>query len=253
MSNLVAAKQISVLIADDEAMARARLRRFVAAEPDLHLACECRSGLEARERLLAGDIDVAFVDVRMPEMGGFELIRGLPDAHLPLFVFVTAHDEYATQAFEKRAVDYLLKPFDEDRFRQCIQRVRQLIDAKDLRALTDELRILKTRPARFAVKSANKLFFVRPEDIDLIQAADNYVCLHINQEQHLVRETMNSIESRLDPDKFVRVHRSKIINLDRIKELKPWFHGDYQVVLQNGTQLTMSRTYRERLFERLKL
>jgi len=260
VSNLVAAKQISVLIADDEAMARERLRRFVAAEPDLHLAGECRSGLEARERLLAGDIDVVFLDVQMPEMDGFELIQGLPPAQLPLFVFVTAHDEYAAKAFEKRAVDYLLKPFDGERFRQCLERIRQLVDSKDskqrqedMQALADELRNLKARPARFAVKTANKLFFVKLEEIDLIQAADNYVCLHINNEQHFVRETMNSIESRLDPDKFVRVHRSKIINIDSIKELQPWFHGDYQVVLNNGTHLTMSRTYRERLFERLKL
>ncbi len=260
MSNVAAARQISVLIADDEAIARDRLRRFVEAEPDLHLAGECRSGVEARDRLAAGDIDLLFLDVRMPELDGFELIQGLPPDQLPLFVFVTAHDEYAVKAFEQRAVDYLLKPFDGERFRQCLDRVRTMMEARDgaqrhddMKALADELRKLKASPSRFAVKTAHKLFFARLEDIDLIQAADNYVCVHVNSEQHFVRETMNSIESRLDPDKFVRVHRSKIINIDRIKELHPWFHGDYQVVLNNGTQLTMSRTYRERLFERMKL
>ncbi|MBY0507982.1 MAG: LytTR family DNA-binding domain-containing protein [Bryobacteraceae bacterium] len=260
MSNVTVHKHISVLIADDETVARDRLRRFVEAEPDLHLAGECRSGKEARERLSAGDIDVLFLDVRMPEMDGFELIQDLPPEQLPLFVFVTAHDEYAVRAFEQRAVDYLLKPFDGERFRQCLERVRSMMDARDgsqrhedMKSLADELRNLKARPSRFAVKTANKLFFVRLEDIDLIQAADNYVCLHINSEQHFVRETMNSIESRLDPDKFVRVHRSKIVNIDRIKELHPWFHGDYQVVLNSGAQITLSRTYRERLFERLKL
>jgi two-component system LytT family response regulator len=260
MSNVSTPKLISVLIADDETIARERLRRFVEAEPDFYLVGECSSGLEARERLAAGDIDLLFLDVRMPEMDGFELIKGLPPEQMPLFVFVTAHDEYAVKAFEQRAVDYLLKPFDGERFRQCLDRVRAIIDARDgthrhddMKALADELRNLKARPSRFAVKTANKLFFVRLEDIDLIQAADNYVCLHINSEQHFVRETMNSIESRLDPDKFVRVHRSKIINIDRIKELHPWFHGDYQVVLNNGSQITLSRTYRDRLFERLKL
>jgi two-component system LytT family response regulator len=260
MSNVTTPKLINVLIADDETIARERLRRFVEAEPDLHVAAECSNGFEAQARLAAGDIDVLFLDVRMPEMDGFELIKNLPQEQLPLFVFVTAHDEYAVRAFEQRAVDYLLKPFDAERFHQCLDRVRAMIDARDgtqrhddMKALADELRNLKARPSRFAVKTANKLFFVRLEDIDLIQAADNYVCLHINSEQHFVRETMNSIESRLDPDKFVRVHRSKIINIDRIKELHPWFHGDYQVVLNNGSQITLSRTYRDRLFERLKL
>ena len=260
LSSTVPPKLISVLIADEETIARDRLRRFVEAEPDLHLAGECRSGLEARDRLAAGDIDLLFLDVRMPEMDGFALIKGLPSEQMPLFVFVTAHDEYAVRAFEQRAVDYLLKPFDGERFRQCLERVRVMLDARDgaqrhddMKALADELRNLKARPSRFAVKTANKLFLVRPEDIDLIQAADNYVCLHINSEQHFVRETMNSIESRLDPDKFVRVHRSKIVNIDRIKELHSWFHGDYQVVLNNGSQITLSRTYRDRLFERLKL
>ena len=264
LSSAVTPKLISVLIADNETIARDRLRRFVEAEPGLHLSGECRSGIEARDRLAAGDIDLLFLDVRMPGMDGFEVLQGLPPEQMPLFVFVTAHDEYAAKAFEQRAVDYLLKPFDGERFRQCLERVRVMLGARDgardgaqrhddMKALADELRNLKARPSRFAVKTANKLFFVRLEDIDLIQAADNYVCLHINREQHFVRETMNSIESRLDPDKFVRVHRSKIVNIDRIKELYPWFHGDYQVVLNDGSTITLSRTYRDRLFERLKL
>ena len=219
MSNVVHSKRISVLIADEEDRARDHLRRCMEAEPDLRIVGECRSGRTARERLVAGGVDVMFLDVRMPEMDGFELLDGLPPAQLPLFVFVTAHGEYAAKAFEQRAADYVLKPFDGDRFRQCLDRVRTLMDAREghhrhqeMKALADELRTLKARPTRFAVKTANKLFFVRWEEIDLVQAADNYVCVHINGEQHFVRETMNSIEGRLDPDRFVRVHRSKIIN-----------------------------------------
>ena len=260
MSNLVSPKQISVLIADEEPLARESLRRLMEPEPDLHLAGECRSGVEARQRLEGGDIDLMFLDVHMPDLDSFAMLEGLPPDQLPLLVFATAHHEFALKAFEQRAVDYLLKPFNGKRFGECLDRVRSLMGARegaqrheDMKAIAGELQNLKARNSRFAVKTGNKLFFVRPEEIDLIQAADNYVCVHLNGQRHFVRETMNSLEARLNPDQFVRVHRSKIVNIDRIKELRPWFHGDYQVVLNDGTQLTLSRTYRERLFERLKL
>lgn len=253
-------RTISILIADDEPIARDRLRRFLSTQPDMAVVGECRTGLEAKDRLGAGDIDVLFLDVRMPQMDGFELINHLPAERMPLVVFVTAHDEYAVKAFEQHAADYLMKPFDQERFDKCLERIRLLIGMKkdvrqveDMKALVRELKEMRARPSRFAVKTSNKLFFVRMEEIDMIQAADNYVCVHINGEQHFVRETMNSIEARLDPDKFVRVHRSKIVNIDRIKELHPWFHGDYQIVLHNGTQITLSRTYREKLFSRLQV
>lgn len=256
----VSTQTISILVADDERIARERLCRFLSLQPDMRLIGECRTGVEARERLMQGDVDVLFLDVRMPQLDGFELLNELAPDTMPLIVFVTAHDEYAVRAFEQRAVDYLLKPFDEERFEKCLERIRLLIGMRkdrhqvdDLRTLVDELRQMHTRPSRFAVKTANKLFFVRMEDIDFIQAADNYVCIHIGGEQHFVRETMNAVEGRLDPGKFVRVHRSKIVNIDRIKELHPWFHGDYQIVMMNGTQITLSRTYREKLFSRLKL
>jgi two-component system LytT family response regulator len=173
-------------------------------------------------------------------------------------VFVTAYDRYALRAFDVHALDYLLKPFDRERFQQALGRARQHVDRKDagdlerrLLELVQDLRSSPPRPERFVIKSGGRVFFVRAAEIDWIEAAGNYVKLHVGAEAHLLRETMNAVEAQLDPDVFFRIHRCHIVNIERVKELQPWFNGEYVVCLQDGARLTLSRGYREKLQERL--
>jgi two-component system LytT family response regulator len=177
---------------------------------------------------------------------------------MPAVVFVTAYDEYALKAFEVHAIDYLLKPFGRDRFAQTLQHAREHLErrragdlGKRLMALVQDIKPEPQRLDRLVVKSGGRVFFLRTQEIDWIEAAGNYVRLHLGEESHLFRETMNNMEGRLDTQRFVRIHRSRIVNTDRIKEMQPWFNGEYVVVLQNGTRLTLSRGYREKLQERL--
>ncbi|MBM3726055.1 MAG: response regulator transcription factor [Acidobacteria bacterium] len=249
---------IRVLIVDDERMARERVRRFVSADEGLHLVGECANGAEAADFLSKNPVDLLFLDIQMPGMDGFEVLRGVPGQHLPVVVFVTAHQEHALEAFEAKAFDYLLKPFDQPRFEGCLERAKEQVEMirkgmreEPLNQALAELRGRRGRTARIPVKNSGKISFVRVEDVDWIEAADNYVCLHVGPETHVLRETMNSIESRLDPGRFLRIHRSRIVNIDRIKELQPWFHGDSIVILHDGTQLTLSRSYRDRLMTAL--
>jgi two-component system LytT family response regulator len=239
--------QIETLIVDDERMARHRLRRLLEAQPDIVIAGECATGREAAEFLDSRPVDLMFLDIQMPEMDGFAMLEARSGTRLPMVVFVTAHDMHAVRAFEVHALDYLLKPFDEDRLSKCLQRVRSAAEIKD-KAMASSTPA-RARTSRLAVRSSGKVFFVKMDDIDWVEAADNYVVLHLAGETHILRETMNSIQNRLDQDKFIRVHRSRIVNVERIKELQPWFHGEYLIVLRDGTQLTLSRSYRERLME----
>jgi two-component system LytT family response regulator len=177
---------------------------------------------------------------------------------MPFVIFVTAYDRYALRAFDVHALDYLLKPFDRDRFRQSIARVRQQLEHRTggdlerrLIALVQDLKPAHARVDRFVVKSGGRVFFVRNDEIDWIEAAGNYVKLHVGGDSHLFRETMNAVEARLDPDLFFRIHRSHIVNIERIRELQPWFNGEYVVFLKNGTRLTLSRGYREKLQDRV--
>lgn len=235
---------IETLIVDDERLARQRLRRMLETQPDIALVGECGSGREAAEFLDRQPVDLMFLDIQMPEMDGFALLESRMIMRSPMVVFVTAHDVHAVRAFEVNALDYLLKPFDEDRIEKCLQRVRAHHDMQQKGPSN-----FKSRPNRLAVRSSGKVFFVKMEDIDWVEAADNYIVLHLAHETHILRETMNSIQGRLDPAKFIRVHRSRIVNVERIKELQPWFHGEYLIVLNDGTQLTLSRSYREKLME----
>ena len=246
-------EKIRTLIVDDERLARRRLRRLLAAETDIEVVGECAGGLEAAEYLGTHDTDLLFLDVQMPQVDGFGVLASLEPARVPLVVFVTAYDEYALKAFEVHAFDYLLKPFDRARFARTLEAVRGQLQARNggrshhLAALIEELGARRGRSARFPIKTANRVFFIRTEEIDWVEAADNYVCLHVGAERHLVRETMNAIEARLDPELFVRIHRSTIVNRDRILELRPWFHGEYVVKLAGGAELTLSRSYRDRV------
>ena len=246
--------KIRTVIVDDEPLARERIRTLLAAQPDVEIVAECRDGDEAVDAIRRESPDLVFLDVQIPEKNGLEVIEALGSENMPVLVFVTAYDQYALQAFEVHAVDYLLKPFDEERFQKALDRAREAVRRPRGNEVNERLlsllRDLKQPVGyldRLVVKSAGRLFFLRTEEVDWIESAGNYVCLHVSAESHLLRETMNGVEERLDPAKFVRIHRTAIVNIDRVKELQPLFHGEYQVVLRDGTQLTLSRGYRERL------
>ncbi len=245
---------IRALIVDDEPLARKRIKRLLTIERDVEVVGECGAGTDALEFLNTRRVDLLFLDIQMPEMNGFEVLERVNPHRLPVLVFVTAYDDYAVRAFEVHAFDYLLKPFDRQRFHKTIQRVRvQLqtvrkgsVDERLMSLLTD-MQTRRGEQDRLAVKNNGRVLFVRTGDIDWIEAADNYVCLHIGSETHVLRETMNALEGKLDAARFLRIHRSAIVNVDRIKELQPWFRGDYVVILRSGTKLTMSRSYRDRV------
>ena len=248
-----------VLIVDDEPISRRRIRRLLTLESDCEVAGECENGLQAVRALERGTIDILFLDVQMPEMDGFAVVNAIANSG-PLVIFTSAYDEYALKAFDVHAFDYLLKPFDRRRFRESVQRaIAQLTNSKSrisddrIAALFQNLTSVRTAPDRIAVRNNGRVIFLKLRDIDWIEAADNYVCLHCGKDTHVLRETMSELESRLDPARFVRVHRSAIVNLDRIRELQPWFRGDYRVVLHDGTELTLTRNHREKLESRLLL
>jgi len=224
----------------------------------LDLVAECRDGAETIASIARLQPDLVFLDVQMPGATGFEVIDAIGPSKMPLVVFVTAFDQYALRAFEVHALDYLLKPFDRERFEQALTRARQQLDRRGngdlerrLLELVQDLKPAAHRLERFVIKSGGRVFFVRADEIDWIEAAGNYVKLHVGEETHLFRETMNALEAQLDADTFFRIHRSHIVNIERIKELQPWFNGEYVVFLKSGTRLTLSRGYREKLQERI--
>ena len=238
------------VILDDERLARQRLRRMLSAAPDFAVAAELENPVDALAFLENNDTDLLFLDVQMPGLDGFGVLESLPVNRHPLVIFVTAYDEYALRAFDVHAFDYLLKPFDDARLHKALDRVRKQLAAAPNETLLSLLNHLRPRPAesaRFAIKTPGRVYFVRQDEIDWMEAADNYVNLHVGRETHLIRETMNALEQRLDGQRFLRIHRSTIVNADRIKELRPWFHGEYIVLLKDGTELTLSRTYREKI------
>ena len=248
--------KIRTLVVDDEPLARERLRSLLEAEEDVEVIGECRDGNEALEAIRQRSPDLVFLDVQIPERDGFEVLEAIGPENAPAIVFVTAYDQYALQAFEVHAVDYLLKPFDEERFQKALERARLAVGrekggdvSQKLLSLLQDLKAPLGHLERLVVKSAGRLFFLRTEEIDWIESAGNYVCLHVGGESHLLRETMNGLEARLDPERFLRIHRSTMVNIERIKELQPWFHGDYVVILRDDRQLMMSAGYREKLDE----
>jgi two-component system LytT family response regulator len=245
---------IQTLIIDDEPLARERLRKLLLAEPDIHLAGECADGREAVEAIQNQAPDLVFLDVQMPELDGFGVLEALGGERLPVVIFVTAYDKFALKAFDVHAVDYLLKPFDRERFQKALERARSHLRTRQsgelnqrLTALLDDLRPQAKKTNRLVIKAEGRVLLLKTDDIDWIEAADNYVNLHVGNESHLFRETMTALEAKLPPDKFIRIGRSAIVNVERIKELQPMFHGEYTVILRNGTRLTLSRNYREKL------
>ena len=246
--------KIRTLIVDDEPLARERIRHLLHKEPDIEVICECADGRDAVAAIGKYKPDLVFLDVQMPELDGFSVLDQLDRRALPAIVFVTAYDQFALRAFEVHALDYLLKPFDSGRFKKALERARERIQrqpsAELSRQVSEFLADLRPGPKqqnRLAIKSGGKVLFLKLDDIDWVEAADNYVNLHVGSESHLHRETMAALEARLPADKFMRISRSTMVNIERVKELQPMFHGEYTVILRNGTRLTLSRGYREKL------
>jgi two-component system LytT family response regulator len=253
---------IRTLIVDDEPAARAALQSLLAADREIEVIGECADGRAAVERIEREHPDLVFLDVQMPGLSGFDALGRLDLAELPEVVFVTAYDEYALRAFEVHAADYLLKPFSDDRFHLALTRAKQQVHRRRLGHLNDRLVMLLDTvgrsgmagsPAagqylrRFVIKSGGRATILAVRDIDWIEAEGDYVKLHTGKTSHLLRETMKRIEARLDPVRFVRIHRSTIVNIERIKEIQPFFHGEYVVLLHDGTSLKLARGYRQHL------
>jgi two-component system LytT family response regulator len=252
--------RIRTLIVDDEPAARDTIRMLVKDDPEFHLVGERGDGLSALAAIRSESPELLFLDVQMPEMDGFTLLRQLDPAQLPVVIFVTAYDRYALRAFEVHALDYLLKPFDDDRFRQTVVRAKQQVRQARLGRAGQQLRALleeaggppsATRISQFlerlVVKSSGRATVLDVADIDWVEAEGDYVQIHVGKASHRLRETMTRLETRLAPDQFVRIHRSVIVNLDRIKELQPFYRGDQVVVLRDGTNLRLSRGYKDNL------
>ena len=267
---------IKTLVVDDEPLGRERITRLLQEEPDVELVGECGDGRAAIEAIRTRLPHLVFLDVQMPERDGFEVMAELHSERLPFVIFVTAYDGYALKAFEVRALDYLLKPFDRGRFRMALERARQemaLVEAEGLAkkvlALASDHAAVPDHaadrappaaplpagaaapPERLIVKTGGRVFFLKTRDIDWVEAAGNYLRVHVGSDTHMIRQTMSGIEEQLDPKLFFRIHRSQIVNIDRIKELQPLFNGEYEVLLRTGARLTLSRTYRDKLQERL--
>ena len=247
---------INVLIVDDEQPARTRLKRLLSAHGDITIAGECVDGASAVQAIEAGKPDLVLLDIQMPELDGFDVLQALDMPRLPEIIFVSAFDHYAIRAFQVHALDYVLKPVEADRLSDALdharQRVRERIATSDprLTGLLNELTTTRPYLTRIPVRSDNRVRVVDLADVDWIGAADNYIALHCGNREYLVRDTISGIEHRLDPAQFVRIHRSTIVRMDRIAELHPDLHGDFQVRLKDGTQLALSRTFRPAIEER---
>jgi two-component system, LytTR family, response regulator len=240
-----------VLIVDDEPLARERLRTFLAQEPTVEIVGECGSGTDALETIRKNPPDVVFLDVEMPGCNGLQVVNDLPDEGRPAVIFVTAHERFALDAFEVQAVDYLLKPYDRERFQTALHRAEEQLRARRAGQLGDKLESLladaampSRTPERLTVRADGRLVFLKPADIVWVEAADNYIILHLTDGRLMLRETLGAIEKRLGTTSFARVSRSAIVHLDQVKELQPTFHGDFVVVLRNGTKVPLSRNLR---------
>ena len=248
--------KLRTLIVDDERLARLKLRRFLEEQPDVEIVGECGSGAEAVERIRAEQPDLLFLDIQMPGLDGFAVLREVGSERRGRVVFVTAHDEHAVRAFEVEALDYLLKPFDRARFQQTLDRVRrerrQTLDDK-IAALLERIEKPATEEPldRILVRSGGRMTSLKLRDVDWIEADDNDLRFHVGRATHLVRDTLRRLEPRLDPRLFLRIHRKAIVNIEAIAEIRSLFHGDYDVLLRDGTALPVGRTYRDRLLQRM--
>jgi two-component system LytT family response regulator len=247
--------EIRTVVADDEPLARSKLRVLLQAEPDVCLVAECGNGRETIDAVRMHRPDLLLLDIEMPEFGGFEVLRALAAEEIPFVIFTTAYDEHAVHAFEAEALDYLLKPFAQERLHEAIGRARQqmvlhknIVSPQRLRDfLSGAPDSAKPGLGRLVIRSAGRIVFLHVEEIDWIEAAANYVRIHTGKESHLMRESISRIAERLDSSRFVRVHRSVIVNVSKIRELQACNSGEYILILRNGKQLPCSRGYRSAL------
>jgi len=258
-------RSMRTLIVDDEPAAREGLRHLLAADPEIEVVGECRDGRTAAAVIRDQAPELVFLDIQMPEMDGLGVLREVGPERRPVVVFVTGYDRYALQAFEVHAVEYLLKPFTDDRFREALRQAKLQVRRTRMGELGRELASLaepagaapppQRGPAayrsRLVVKTGGNVVLVPVEDIDWIDADGDYVRIHVGKAAHTVRETMHHLEAELDPARFVRIHRSTIVNLTRVKELQPFYRGEFVAVLHDGTRLKLSRGCRDTLEERL--
>jgi len=256
--------KIRALIVDDEPFARERVRRLLDSDADIELVGECSDGFSAVQMIEERAPDLLFLDIQMPGKTGFDVLEEIDAEQTPVVVFLTAYDQYAVRAFDACALDYLLKPFDEERFERALARAKTQIrrDAALEDSDDDTASPLVPRDAngssghaapleRFVVKASGRIFFLKADEVDWIEAYGNYVRLHVGKSAYLLREPIGSMEARVDPARFLRIHRSALVNVERIREMQPMFHGQYTVVLHDGTQLTLSRRYRAKLQQTL--
>lgn len=251
--------RIKTLIVDDEALARERLLALLQGDPDIEIIGECTTGKEAITAIAEHSPDLVFLDVQMPEGDGFEVLQNIDLHQMPIVVFVTAYDEYAIRAFDVHALDYLLKPFDQTRFEKTLVRAKSEVVLRNntnvnpkLLSMLEHIESHKKHPDRILVKSSGRVFFLKYDEVDWVESSGNYVKLHVGQEGHVLRETMAEMERKLSQERFVRIHRTAIVNVDRITEVLPAFNGESTVVLNNGTRLTASRGYRKKLTDVLQ-
>jgi two-component system LytT family response regulator len=257
-------KKLKALIVDDEPLARRSIRLLLKEDAEIELVGECGSGAEALKIIHKQPLDLLFLDIQMPEMSGFDVLERIDAEKIPAIIFVTAFDQYAIRAFEVHALDYLLKPFDDARFEKALRQAKTQIEQREINQLSKRLvRLLEDRDgqpnkaravgfiSRLMIKTASRVFFLKVDEIDWIEAADYYVKLHVGRKSHLLRETMSEMEAKLAPEQFIRIHRSAIVNLDRVKEMHTHFNGEYLVILQDGTELKLSRSRREQLQQML--
>jgi two-component system LytT family response regulator len=265
-------RKIRALIVDDESLAREALLVMLNDDPEMEVIGECRNGKETVTVIRQQSPDVVFLDIQMPEMDGFQVVEEVGAKRMPVTVFVTAYDRYALRAFEAHALDYLLKPFDHDRFNTALQRAKSFVQQQKLGEISESLFAvlqdmkLKTsespseagnrKPERAAqkepidrvvIKSSGRIYFLKIEEIDWVEGAGDYLSLHSGSQTHLIRETMGNFQAKLGPRKFLRIHRSTIGNIERIQDIRPLFKGEYVVTLTSGNRLKSSRGYRHEL------
>ena len=245
---------IRAVIVDDEPLARRRIRSLLVEAEDVVVVAECANGREAIRAIEESPPDLLFLDIQMPEVDGFDVLRAIGVGRVPVVIFVTAFDQFALRAFEAHALDYLLKPFDDERFEAALQRARERIRQqaggdldRRLRALLEGVRGDRRYLQRLVVPSGHRSVFVRTEEIDWLEAERNYVRLHVGGRAYLLRENLGHLEPVLDPTTFCRIHRSTIVNIDRIQAVESLLGGEYLVVLHDGTKLTSGRSYRRNL------
>ncbi len=244
-------KPIRTVIVDDDSIVRANILKYLNDEPDIEIVGECTNGFAAIECIKEKQPDLLFLEIQIPNVNGFEVLQSIKHDQKPYVVIVTSDEQYALRAFDYFAIDYLLKPFDCNRLNKTLDRVRRILCQSDKNdtsgnpSSSDSINGKQSYPERFMIKLQDKIIFIKIQDVDWIESAGNYIRLHIGKETHLLRETMNNIEKKLDPEKFVRIHRSSIVNVDRIQELQTWFNGEYCVILENGEKLTLGKKYKE--------